>query len=394
MATQMRHGIWRLFEALLMAGPAAVLSGCGNGGGPPPPPPREWGTAELIETDDAGWARYPKVAMDQNGNAIAVWHQSDGTRDNICANRYVVGSGWGTAELIETDDAGPAANPHVATDPNGNVITVWLQSDGTRNSIWANRYVAGSGWGTAELIETDDGSAYGPQVAMDAGGNATAVWYQDDGTRDNVWANRYDASSGWGTAELLETDTEDANLPQIAMDPGGHAIAVWWQDDGTQYNIWANRYVAGSSWGTAELIETDDAGPAWEPQVAMDTEGNAIAVWKHFDGTRYNIWANRYVAGLTWGAAELIETEVGEAEDPQIAMDQNGNAIAVWEQQTNIWANRYDASSGWGTAEMIETDDAGVDEYPQVAMDSGGNGVAVWHEWDGTRFNIWANRFE
>jgi hypothetical protein len=30
-----------------------------------------------------------------------------------------------------------------------------------------------------------------PQVAIDANGNALAVWYQSDGATYSVWANRY-----------------------------------------------------------------------------------------------------------------------------------------------------------------------------------------------------------
>jgi len=86
-------------------------------------------------------AYYPKIAIDANGNAVAVWSQYDGTRLNIWANRYVAGTGWGTAALIETDNAGAAVLPRVAMDANGNAIAVWVQFDGTRNNVWANRYV-------------------------------------------------------------------------------------------------------------------------------------------------------------------------------------------------------------------------------------------------------------
>lgn len=58
--------------------------------------------------------------------------------------------------------------------------------------------------------------------------------------------------------------------------------------------IWANRYTAGTGWGTAALIETDNAGNAYSPQIACDTAGNALAVWDQSDGTRLNIWANRF----------------------------------------------------------------------------------------------------
>ena len=64
------------------------------------------------------------------------------------------GVGWGLPELIETDDADDADNPQVAIDANGNALAVWYQDDGMRTNIWSNRYTAGSGWGMAELIET------------------------------------------------------------------------------------------------------------------------------------------------------------------------------------------------------------------------------------------------
>src|SRR3989344_2468605 len=66
------------------------------------------------------------------------------------------------------------------------------------------------------------------------------------------------------------------------------------------------------SWQTAQLIETDNAGNASSPQIAIDGNNNAIAVWNQYDGTRENIWSNRYTASTnTWGTAELIETDNG-----------------------------------------------------------------------------------
>ncbi len=358
-----------------------------------------WQTAERIETDNVADGFYPQVAMDSDGNAIAAWQQNDGTRNNIWANRYVAGTGWQTPELIETDNAGSAFPPQLAMDPNGNAIVIWYHNDGTRFNIWANRYIAGTGWQTADLIETDNaGNAGSPQVAMDPNGNAIAAWYQNDGTRFNIWANRYVAGTGWQTAELIETDNAgNAGSPQVAMDPNGNAIAAWYQNDGTRFNIWANKYVAGTGWQTAELIETDNAGNAGPPQVAMDPNGNAIAAWQQNDGTRNNIWANRYVAGTGWQTAELIETDnAGNASSPQVAMNPNGNVIAAWYQndgtRNNIWANKYVAGTGWQTPELIETN-VGNASSPQVAMDPNGNAIATWQQNDGTRNNIWANRY-
>jgi uncharacterized protein YbdZ (MbtH family) len=199
---------------------------------------------------------------------------------------------WGKAQVIESNDE-HALSPQVAMDGEGNAIAVWNTWDGTLYSIWSNRYVVGEGWGLATPIETDDMSAEFPQVAMDGEGNAIAVWQQSDGSRFSIWSNRYVVGEGWGLAQPIETEIFGASSPQVAMDRDGNAIAVWEQADGTQWNIWSNRFAVGVGWGVAELVETND-GSAYHPQVATDGDGDAIAVWFQWDGSRFSIWSNRF----------------------------------------------------------------------------------------------------
>ena len=316
------------------------------------------------------------------------------------------GPSWGTAVLIQYDNSRDAMLPQIAMNDAGVAIAVWMQSDIPHFNIWANRF-DGVSWGTAEMVETDDaGDAMLPQIAMDDTGAAIAVWRQNDGTRNNIWANRFDGVS-WGTAEMIETDdTGDATLPQIAMDGTGAAIAVWTQNDDNSVNlranIWANRF-DGSSWGAPELVETNSTSLATLPQITMDDTGAAIAVWIQYDeypaSLWSNIWANRF-DGFSWSTPEMIETyDAGDASDPQIAIDGTGAAIAVWHQWDtvsglgSIWANRFDGSS-WSTPEVIETDDARDASNPQIAMDGTGNAVAVWYQRGVLLDNIWANQFQ
>ncbi|UCE91100.1 MAG: hypothetical protein JSV90_06670 [Methanobacteriota archaeon] len=360
-----------------------------------------WGIATLIETDNSGTADTPQLCVDRTGNATVVWHQSDGARFNIWSNRYVVGIGWGVATLIETNNMGSAFGPQVAVDGSGRVTAVWHQDDGTRYNIYANRYVVGTGWGTAKLIETDNsGGAYSADVAVDDSGNATAVWHQYDGTRNNVWSNRYVVGTGWSVATLIETDnTGYAESPQVAVDDSGNATAVWHQYDGTRYSIWSNRYVIGTGWTGETLIETDNTGNAFFPKVTVDRSGDVTAVWHQDDGTRYNIWANRYTVDTDWGLAKLVETDnAGSAQYPELAVDYSGDVTAVWHQsdgtRNNVWSNRYSAGTGWNAATLIETDNTGAALYPQLAADKSGSVTAAWTQFDGTRWNALSNRYE
>lgn len=313
-----------------------------------------WGMAELIETTDDGPASSPRIAVGPGGHAMAVWTQFNAGRWNIWANRYDAATeAWGTAELIETDDAGYANFPQVALDANGNALAVWSQSDGLRDNLWANRFTAATGsWGAAEMIETVDiDSASTPQAGFDASGNALAVWSQSDGVRNSIWANRYSATTGtWGSARLIEVeDAGTAVSLGLSVNASGDAMAVWKQRDGARFSVWANRFNAASgTWDAAQLIETDDSGNADRPQVVMDGSGRALAVWQQ-EGTRsIDIWANRYdPATRSWGTPELIETDdAGDAFQPQIGVDSAGQAMAVWSQfdgtRSRVFANRYE----------------------------------------------------
>jgi hypothetical protein len=346
-----------------------------------------WGTAELLENDDAGHAGFPKVVFDESGNATAAWAQSDGTRTSIWANRYVPELGWGTATLLETEDGPNAANVEIAVDPSGVVTAVWVSWD-----VWSNRYVPGEGWGTATII--GPGADGAPYVAVDPSGNATAVWYQTDGTRYNVWANRYVAGTGWGSATLLENDNAgDAFDVRVAVDPMGNATVIWDQYDGSYQSLWATRFQPGFGWALPARIETG-TGNVRDSQLAVDASGHAIAVWHQHNGTRFDVWSNRYEPGVGWGEAVRIEMR----DDPnalgvQLAVSSAGDAIAVWfGYPFCIWANRFDPDTGWGEPIEIDTASTGELVFPQIAMDRDGNAIAIWAQTDGTRNNIWARR--
>ncbi len=98
---------------------------------------------------------------------------------------------WDGAQLLETDNMGSAGFARVAMDPQGNAMAIWEQYGRTRTKIWSNRYVPGRGWGLAQLVETNDASAFVPQIALDGEGNALAVWVQGDGAEFGIWANRW-----------------------------------------------------------------------------------------------------------------------------------------------------------------------------------------------------------
>lgn len=368
-----------------------------------------WGTAETIEDSSIGDARRPEIAFVGDGKAIAVWHQNqgDGTNLDVRANIYTAGSGWDSVETIENVDDGDADNPDIAVNGEGGAIVVWEQDDGSNYEIGANVYTSGNGWSTPETIDNSSSGelVFSPEVAVDSEGNAVAVWEQDDGTYYSIYAKTYSADSGtWeSSATLIENgDNGDAGNPQIAVDNEDNAVAVWYQNDGTNDSIYANTYSADSgTWEpSAILLENGDDGDADDPQIAVDGEGEAIAVWHQNDGTNDNIYARTYSrdSGAWESSLTLLEnSNDGDAEGAQVGVDDEGNAIAVWTQDDgtndNVRANTYTAGNGWDNAQTIENSDEGA-SGAQIAVGSEGNAVAVWEQYNGMHEDLHANRFE
>src|SRR5437867_4000312 len=305
-------------------------------------------------------------------------------------------AGWLAPVFLETDDTGSATNPKIAVDESGAAIAVWQQFDGSRDNIVTNRFLPGAGWGAPVTVEAKPGWASEPKIAVDRSGDAIAIWSQEDGLQYNVWANRYASGWGWEGPVLIETTANDAIELDVSVDPAGNGVAVWAQWSGVTsiFNIWTNRYELGTGWGTATTVDVLP-GTARVPQVVMDSTGIATVVWAQEDSGWSNIYAARYIPGSGWATPTVIETSPGYANYPNLAEDPQGNVTVVWAQNdpgwNSIFSNRYTVGVGWGTAERIET--ASTDAiFARVAADVDGNAVSVWQQSDGTRWHIWANR--
>ncbi len=347
----------------------------------------------------------PQVAMNSAGQAVAVWRQEDGAGGfDIWVNRFD-GAVWGVAETIDNTSMG-AQMPQVAIDGNGNALVVWVQ-EGVGvfgllgyNDIYVSRF-DGMAWGAPEALDTINEIANLPQVAFDSDGNAVVVWsqYSGSGGTDNIYANRFDAATlSWQGASLIEfDDTGRATDPQIAFDGSGNALSVWRQsesnDFGSRTHIQANRFDgAGLSWGAPVLIENDNTSSALVPSLAMNSSGNAMAVWAFLNSATGNtLYASRF-DGVSWDTPLKISNLGNVFDQPQVAVDASGNAVAVWIDNGAVLTSRFDGVA-WSSVETI-SNASGNASRAQVGFDSSGNPVAIWEQnRAGGGSDIWVSHF-
>jgi len=371
-----------------------------------------WGSAELIETGNTGDADAPQIAIDTAGNGIAVWHQLDNMRINIWSNRYdATTDSWGTAELLETDDAGNAQEAKIVVDSEGNGIAVWDQRDSNGSNIWSRLYDAGTNtWGTPKLVEIGNNAIFGGDsaaVAVNAAGNAIAVWRHTDGILSNSASSRYDAATGnWSAPEFIEMNAVVNYQPknhQIALNATGNAIAAWIASKPSTggFDVWYNQYDAvRGEWGTPELVSFG-SGDARLDDIAFDSAGNGMMIWQQVDNNQINLWSKRFDSQTgTWGEPQSIEDGAGNAFAAKMSIDAADNILAIFSQDNSIgvkdiWSNRYNAiSDSWGTAQLVEMNNVDEAFVPKIGVNGAGEGIAIWYQEDGIRENLWANRFE
>jgi hypothetical protein len=361
-----------------------------------------WGMAETIDTGDTP-APAEGLVIDRDGNAIVVWEESGSApcpeesscaRYNLFVNRYTPGDGWGDRKLVASAVAGRSMAARVAMTPGGEAMLVWAQDDGKRSNIWARRYTRDGGWRSSARIESEAGSAYDAQVAMDANANAIAVWSQRNGPQQETRTNRYIAGEGWGTAARIDSDSAGNGMfARIVMNARGDAITTWQQIHASGSRIWSNSFSITGGW-SAPTLAVSSAGGVQHANLGMDAGGNGVLVWDElYPPTpgifRINVWGNRWLAGVGWLTAVLIDT-AETADAPMLAVDASGNAIAAWSRReggrSRARTSRYVANAGWSAATFLDSDGAGDTTLTGLTVDGSGDAIATWHQFEGPSF--------
>jgi hypothetical protein len=104
------------------------------------------------------------------------------------------------------------------------------------------------------------------------------------------------AAPAWLSPVNLSAVGENAEAPQVAVDPQGNAVALWERSNGTNEIIQGAVRPAGGVW--QEPVSLSAAGEeAFDPQVTVDPQGNAVAVWERPNGT------NEIIQGAGYDAA-------------------------------------------------------------------------------------------
>lgn len=355
---------------------------------------RTHGTAHWTEPVTlAEGASAPSVALDDAGDAFAVFTKGrwPNTHTQAAFRGGVEGSWQDAVTISPQPETGVLAAGNVAVDPAGDAVAVFDRWSGNGYVIQAAFRPASSGlWQqVVDLSDTNGNSPRGAGVAMDRAGNAVAIWARaGQGAQSPVIVSGFRPAGGaWTAPVVVGGPYEDVWDMHVAFDPAGNAVAAWRVTLTRGFAVYASYRALGGSWTAPAMITHGD-----DISLTVDDSGNALATWTEARGDgRWGVSAaSRPAASGRWQPPVQVSPSTEWPNHVASTSDRSGNAVAVWTEgyeDTTVHAALRPAASGvWEPPVQIASGTFAGDV--RVAMDEHGNAVAVWERAVGSGYEI------
>ena len=110
---------------------------------------------------------------------------------------------------------------------------------------------------------------------------------------------------------------------------------------------------APAAWLSSQPLSGSDQ-PAFQPAIALDSDGRMVAAWLRSDGTNFRVEAAVRPAAGTLEAAQIVSEPGQSASQPQLALDGQGNALLMWQSGSTLkWATRAAGAAEFGDPHTV-----------------------------------------
>lgn len=291
-------------------------------------------TVEVIYSSEAG-KQNPDVALNANGDAVAVWAENNNT---LKASVRPAGGSWSTPDTVGATDRGNPF-PHVVIDSTGFITLTWTSTAGgtTHYMSVATRAIAGSWSAVADL----DAGTYGENLTLDIddAGTVTAAWQSP--AADIRVAAHPAGSATWTTPVTIGA----GYTPVLTHGASHHGLA--WQSAAT--GSAATEVIASDGTWSAGGVETASAPDeaVYEPRIVFGPADAVEAVWSRATTdasdpehpvTTEAIVSSQRTAPSTWTAGSVISSSGDQVRTAGAAIDSNGDMTVAYYRYTDSFA--------------------------------------------------------
>lgn len=299
-------------------------------------------------------------------------------------------------EPIQISPAGEAASePQIAIDEVGNATAVWVTGSAGSRSVRSSFRPAGGSWEAPFTRMTSTHDCHAPRLAVDHAG-AAALVAECEKPSPALWS-AYRPSTSWnGSLEIPSSASGKA--PRVAIDATGNVAIVW--ATGTVVHS-AFRAAAGTLLTDAGQLSTSGK-QAFEPNVAMSPDGYAFAVWREKREETggdlvIDVRLSRRLGAAAWTASSRLTPNFGSGSttpvasgEPQIDANAQGGRMVAWGLGETTMEERTSLSDLGGYAEPSTklSEAAALVEAPRIAIDDQTLGIAAWRSSEGGIFRV------
>jgi len=347
-----------------------------------------WETAAALS---ASTASSPRLALDESGNATLVWE-----RNGIIytADRPAMGN-WSGASALSGSGA---SNPALAVNSGGDAVAVW-----ERNGFIESKSKGFLGLWSLVSAMLSGANATDPDVAISANQKAIAVWKTSSLGVDTIRSATSLIGGAWNAPVTLSTSSTDLlSHPKVAIDASGNATAIWFQAsliNQTYSNV--NTMSAGlaantSAWTNFQTL-TNSPGKRNPDdlvnRIAVDVYGNAFAFWSRSeDGNTYTYEGALKPIGGSFSSENPIILSNQHAYAASVTINSLGEVLAAFMVDEGSAAGIQSAGCNINGLkevfwfDLMNISQGGSNGYPSVASALIGNTLnagAAWIHFDG-----------
>ena len=144
--------------------------------------------------------------------------------------------------------------------------TVTIDVVGANNEVMAEDFEWTFGTESIPVVIAEGDGIEQPCVAVSADGLALAMWVQNDGGTYRLFARDWQPATLWEEAVEFVVSGEKISSLRLSCTENNEAVAFWVEGAAVPYSIRTARFTAGQGWGATETL-TDSCSNTW---VAFD----------------------------------------------------------------------------------------------------------------------------
>lgn len=224
---------------------------------------------------------------------------------------------------------------------------------------------------------TTSGESGTIHVATDNHDNFIAA-YND---RDTVFGVFSEGGTQWSAPVQLSATGSTFDGPEVAMDQTSTGLAIFTELNAGIFTTQTSFFNNGIWTPIVTPLETSSS-ILDDPSIAMNGNGKAVAAWVNL--SLDEIHASLFSGGV-WTPFQVIGTGNNGT---KVAYSPSGIAVAAWTHFdigiSNLWANIFNGTSWIGPTLLDNT----VDSFPDDGIDAAGNAFVIWRGDSGTTIKV------